>query len=175
MSSIDEPVSVSAYQASWSMEFTDEQQRITAALDIAFADLEHIGSTAVPGLSAKPVIDMMLGVSTFPPPPSLLRSVEQLGYESLGEAGVAGRLYFRMRNPRQMNLHVVRKGGEHWINNLLLRDYLRNNATACQRYTRTKQAVIAAGITTLLDYSAAKVDTINSLLQEAHLASGKHA
>ncbi len=73
-----------------------------------------------PGLIAKPIIDLMLGVDRFPPSAELQTAIERLGYEPLGEAGVPGRLYFRRRGAQHDNLHVVLKGGAHWTNNLAL-------------------------------------------------------
>ena len=164
---LDEPVRVSSYQPEWAIQFAAEQRRINEALRTAPADLEHIGSTAVPGLAAKPVIDLMLGVNGYPPSPGLLQEVERLGYESLGEAGVPGRLYFRLRNAAHANLHVVLKGGTHWLSNLALREYLRAHAGARERYAQAKLVAIEAGATSLLSYSAAKAEVLSSLLQEA--------
>jgi len=140
---------------------------MSEALRIAPVDLEHIGSTAVPGLAAKPIIDLMLGVNVYPPSPAFLQEIERLGYEPLGEAGVPGRLYFRRRSAAHANLHVVRKRGTHWLSNLALREYLRAHAGARERYARAKLAAIEAGATSLLSYSAAKATVVSSLLQEA--------
>jgi len=167
MPHLDEPVSVSSYQPDWVSQFAAEHRRISEAVRIAPADLEHIGSTAVPGLAAKPIIDLMLGVTGSQPSPAFLREIERLGYESLGEAGVPGRLYFRFRSAAHANLHVVLKGGTHWFSNLALREHLRAHAGARERYAQAKLAAIEAGATTLLSYSAAKAEVLSSLLQEA--------
>ncbi|SRR6266568_3209054 len=167
MPHIDEPVSVSTYQPDWPSQFAAEHRRIAEALPISPTDLEHIGSTAVPGLTAKPIIDLMLGVNGYPPSPTLLQEIERLGYEPLGEAGVPGRLYFRQRSAAHANLHVVLKGSVHWLNNLALREYLRAHAGARERYARVKLAAIEAGATSLLRYSAAKSKALSGLLKEA--------
>lgn len=167
MPEIDEAIEISEYQAAWPQAFAEEQARICQALDIPGEDLEHAGSTAVPGLVAKPIVDLMLGVRHYPPGGECLKRIELLGWEALGEAGVPGRLYFRMRSARQANLHVVLKGGPHWINNLALRDYLRNNADARERYADAKRQAVARGARTLLRYSAEKADFVHSLLKEA--------
>jgi GrpB-like predicted nucleotidyltransferase (UPF0157 family) len=167
MPHIDEPVSVSPHQPSWPAQFAAEHRRIGAALHVDPADLEHIGSTAVPDLAAKPIVDLMLGINSYPPSPALVQEIERLGYEPLGEAGVPGRLYFRLRSATHANLHVVRKGSAHWVNNLALREHLRTHASARERYAQAKLAAIAAGATSLLAYSAAKAKVLSSLLQEA--------
>jgi GrpB-like predicted nucleotidyltransferase (UPF0157 family) len=90
---VDEPVSLSAYDPTWPHAAFDEMNRIVTALGTTAGTLEHIGSTAVEGLLAKPIIDLMLGIAR------ILHRVPQndirrLGYEALGEAGVAGRCTF---------------------------------------------------------------------------------
>jgi len=90
-----------------------------------------------------------------------------LGYENLGEAGVSERLYFRRRVPEAFNLHVVRRGGKHWVSNLALRDYLRTHAPARRRYAETKRHALASGQNTLLSYSEAKARVINEMLSQA--------
>src|SRR5689334_6255551 len=96
MHTIDEPVEVVGYDAQWPVRAAAESARIAQALGIEAARIEHIGSTAVTGLDAKPTIDLMLGVDVHPAP-ALEPALVALGYEALGEAGVAGRSYFRLR------------------------------------------------------------------------------
>lgn len=161
---IDEPVHLEPWQPEWEIAFRREYDRIAAILDAA---IEHIGSTAVPGLVAKPVIDLMIGVERVPPPDRWFDALAGLGYESLGEAGVPGRWYFRIRSKPFRNVHVVERDGLHWINNLALRDYLRRSPAAARRYEAVKQEAVRAGAATLLAYSQAKGPVIESLLQEA--------
>ena len=163
MPSVDEPVTLCADQADWPARFAREQQRLTAALPITPAHLEHIGSTAVPGLLAKPTLDLMLGLPSYPPPTTLITALAALGYESLGEAGVPERHYLRLRTSLSANLHLVLYNGSHWRNNLALRDYLRANPAACERYAQAKQAALASG----LSYSAAKAAVVCDLLERA--------
>lgn len=167
MPQIDESVHVVEHKPEWVAEFAVEQKRITQALAVAEADLEHIGSTAVTGLAAKPIVDLMLGAKDWPPSPELVEGICRLGYEPLGEAGVSGRLYFRLRSPIEANLHVVHKGGYHWVNNLALREYLQCNQAARERYAQAKVQAIASGATSLLAYSAAKAAAVAQLLKEA--------
>lgn len=169
MSSLDEPVTLCPYQAAWPASFTREQGRLAAALALTPMVIEHIGSTAVPGLLAKPTIDLMLGLPDYPPPTKLLAALAALGYESLGEAGVPERHYLRLRSSLSANLHLVLYNGTHWRNNLALRDYLRATPTACLRYAQAKQAALVSGATWLLSYSAAKGVVVSDLLHQALL------
>jgi len=146
--------------------FASEARRIAAALPADVA-IEHIGSTAVPGLLAKPIIDIMLGIG---PGHSLdgARSVlAALGYEDLGEAGVPGRLYFRRRAETAFNIALVGRGGSIWIANLALRTYLRTNPDAAREYAETKRSAWKSGARSLLAYSDYKSATIASLISRA--------
>lgn len=163
---LDEPVHVCEYRPEWAVAFAEERGRLAAALGLAAPDLEHIGSTAVAGMLAKPIIDILIGFAGVPPP-SIIQKLIELGYDFLGEAGVPGRLYLRRRGTGPTNLQLVAKGGSHWTNNIALRDYLRCSAEARERYRRAKTAALAGGATTLLAYSEAKSATVRTLLDEA--------
>lgn len=167
MPSIDEPVHIVEYCDSWPLAFAAESESLRKEITSPGLYVKHIGSTAVPGLASKPVIDIMLGIVAFPPPDSVMQTFSRLGYESLGEAGVRERLYFRRRGSPSFNVHVVEKGGKHWAQNLALRDYLRLNAEARARYAEAKRSIIESGADTLLAYSEAKVPTISAMLSEA--------
>jgi GrpB-like predicted nucleotidyltransferase (UPF0157 family) len=167
MQAIDEPIHLADYDAAWLSIFSAERKRIAAALSVPLDCLEHIGSTAVPNLAAKPIIDIMLGVNGWPPVQSVSEAITCLGYESLGEAGVPERLYFRRRGSSNFNLHLVRLDGNHWRSNIALREHLRGNKDARLRYEQAKRAAIAGGAQTLLAYSEAKSVVVAALLTEA--------
>lgn len=164
---LDETVSLAPYDPAWPEKYAAERARILRTFELPANTLEHIGSTAVPGLVAKPVIDMMLGVQPFPPAPDLLSRLGILGYENFGAAGVPGRVYLRLRGELDCNLHIVESGGPHWVNNLALRDLLRRDAGARERYAAAKQAALAASGPRLLAYSAAKKSAVAGLLSAA--------
>ena len=166
-SDIDEPVSLSQWQGDWPLRFSAECRRLVGSLDVGPEDLRHIGSTSVPGMLAKPVVDIMLGIPQWPPVERLTHGLESLGYDSFGEGNVPGRYYFRLRSAHEFNVHVVQRDGAHWINNLALRDYLRRSPSACERYAAAKLGAYESGARSLLAYSAAKADVVGQLLREA--------
>ena len=169
MNEIDEPVRLVAYDSAWPDAYDQERFRIALAFGVFPSSglVQHIGSTAVPGLIAKPVIDIMLGVRSWPPQEQLIRGIGALGYENLGEAGVPERIYLRLRGDRNFNAHIVKRGGVHWTNNLALRDLLRGDAAARERYAAGKRAALEAGGGRLLAYSAAKNAIVAELLAGA--------
>jgi GrpB-like predicted nucleotidyltransferase (UPF0157 family) len=166
---IDEPVHLQVSDAEWDVIYQSVLANLRSALD---SPIEHIGSTAVPGLIAKPIIDIQVGVLNYPPPPNKIEALEGLGYENCGEAGVPGRVYFRLRGARSVNVHVMAYQVEHWRKNLALREFLRANAAARERYARAKRNAIAAGATSLLAYSQAKSDILNELVSQSMHAAG---
>ena len=169
---IDEPVAVRPYDPSWPERFARERTRLADALGPLARGIEHIGSTAVPGLDAKPVVDV-LGVDGPLDAHPALAAVEALGYESFGEAGVPGRRYFRRRAAGDdVNVHVVAHGGEVWADNLLLRDHLRAHPDDARAYAEPKRRAAAAAPDSLLRYSDLKADVVRALVARARAERG---
>ena len=103
------------YDPRWPRQFEEEKARIVAALgDVmeGVVAIEHVGSTAVPGLAAKPIIDIIPGVRDLSYGGLCIQPLERLDYEYLGEMGIPGRFYFRKGDPRTHHLHLVLHGRE---------------------------------------------------------------
>jgi GrpB-like predicted nucleotidyltransferase (UPF0157 family) len=167
MPDLDEPVHLVEHRSEWASAFAAEQRRLAKSLSLDLACIQHIGSTSVPGLVAKPIIDIMVGVPAYPPSAAVKQGLMRLGYEALGEAGVSGRAYFRVRGGRSINVAVVALHAGHWVRNLALREHLRKSRAARESYTRAKCEAVASGAITLLAYSEAKSRVVAQLLREA--------
>jgi len=165
ISAIDEPVHLSPYDPKWPALFVDEAERIASTMPVKMA-VEHIGSTSVVGLLAKPIIDIMVGIQQKDTE-CVRRGLRSLGYDDLGEAGVPGRIYFRKRVPYPFNVHVVRHDGPISRNNIALREYLRHNSEAARRYAEVKRAAVGSGATMLLSYSEYKRAIVTELITRA--------
>ena len=164
---IDEPIHLQKHDPLWRKRFVQEQERIKETLHIGPTVIQHIGSTAIPSIYTKPIIDIMIGTERFPPSQNLSDGLVSLGYDSLGEAGVPRRLYFRYRGLQLFNVHVVEREGQHWKSNLAFRDYLRAYPSVAKRYERVKLKAVQAGVSSLLLYSDAKSAIIKELLSQA--------
>jgi len=166
---IDEPILVVPYDEQWAHLFEQEKSVISAMFGETAVEIQHFGSTSVPGMLAKPIIDILVGVRTLEIGHSILEALAQRGYEGFGESGVKGRLYFRLRQEQEQayNLAVVLWGGEQWVNNLLIRDFLRADPDAARQYSERKQSTINRGMTTLLAYSDDKAEYVSRLLERA--------
>lgn len=163
--SVNEPVSMRSHDDTWSRIAADLCRMLDAILADAHVEIAHIGSTAVPGLDAKPIIDIQIGS----PRASIASVVSDLiaaGFDHIPDAGVAGREYLRRRDAHPANLHVVERGGQLWKDNIVFRDYLRVNPDAAARYMEAKREALQHA-TDLLGYSAAKASVIAEILAEA--------
>ena len=168
---VDEPVVVVEYDSGWPNWYEEDAAEITHNLGPSLRHLEHIGSTSVLGLAAKPIIDILVAPVEWPLTTGVRKSLEALGYTYLGESGVPGREYFRRRGQHDTNLAVVEFEGHLWRDNLLLRDYLRRNPSAALEYAARKKEAWKSGAQTLLSYSAAKASYLASLLEAARKAN----
>lgn len=166
MNPLDEPIEIVAFNKSWGAIFRSAANELRSQLGSRALEIQHIGSTAVDGLRGKPVVDIMVGVAESDLDEEMLHR-RLVGYQSFGEAGVPGRLYFRRREHAATNVHVVTYAGKLWRDNILLRDYLRAHSEEAVRYARAKDQIVEAGTHTLLAYSAAKHEIIQDLLAHA--------
>jgi GrpB-like predicted nucleotidyltransferase (UPF0157 family) len=132
------------HDPSWAELFEQEQAAIAGIFDGLAVGIEHIGSTAVPDLCAKPIVDVLVGLRELALNPAQIRAMEELGYAYLGEHGLPGRLFFR-KEPRTHHVHVVEHGGEHWERQITFRDTLRGDADERRRYDEFKRRLAAEG------------------------------
>ncbi len=166
-----EPVVLEPHDESWGQLFEAEKARVAQALGAlvdggVLEELEHMGSTSVPGLRAKPTIDMYGRIHPYPPGAAQIAALEAIGYTWRGEYGLPGRTYFS-KGPHDYHLHLVGFDSDHWERHLVFRDYLRANATARRRYEELKQALAERFRDDRPAYQAGKSDLIATLDREA--------
>ena len=118
-----------AYHPEWPHRFDEERRVLAVAFAGSDAIIEHIGSTAVPGLGTKPVIDVLIGVPILVEVERRIPLLEAAGYEYVQEyeQQLPDRRYFRKprSGPRAYHVHCVVAGSDFWIRHLAFRDYLR--------------------------------------------------
>jgi len=133
------------YDPDWPLEFECERQRLAAALG-GVAPIEHYGSTAVPGMRAKPILDILVGVSPLENWQLCHAPLLELGYDYAENAGVPGHYIFgrgRDATERTHLVHVVEYLGPSWSGNLAFRDALRSDAGLRQAYVAEKEWAVA--------------------------------
>lgn len=163
---VDNRVVLEAYSPRWPELFVREAQLLRAALPALVRDLQHIGSTAVPGLPAKPIIDIALAIPAFAELPSVVQALASLGYRCHGEYGLPGRHFFTKGQPPTHHLHVVEEGSRHWTRWMTFRDLLLKDADLRRRYADHKHALARQFAGNRAGYTAAKDPFIRNALGE---------
>jgi len=164
---VSAPVVIVDYDPRWPALYEEEKDRIVAASGPVVLAIEHIGSTAVPGLAAKPVIDIMVGIQTLDEAPALYDPLAAIGYEYAPEFEelIPERRFFR-KGPaefRTHHLHVVEFGDDFWVRHLLFREYLRRHAEAAHNYAQLKRKLAAQYGGNRQGYTEAKTDFIRGI------------
>jgi GrpB-like predicted nucleotidyltransferase (UPF0157 family) len=167
---MSEPVIIVDYDPAWLERYEAERARILSAIAPWVAAIEHIGSTSVPGLGAKPIIDIMVAVRSLD---DAMQCVEPLGvlgyqYHPEFEDTLPERRYFN-RGPRddRYHLHMVELTSGFWERHLLFRDYLRAHPEAAQEYERLKRDLAARHRDDRGAYTDAKAAFVRSIEEKA--------
>jgi GrpB-like predicted nucleotidyltransferase (UPF0157 family) len=132
------------HDPSWSELYEQEAAKLRPIFDDGVVAIEHIGSTSVPGLCAKPIVDVLIGLRELELTDEQIAAMAEHGYHFLGEHGLPGRLFFR-KQPRTHHVHVVEYGGDHWERQLTFRDALRSDDEERKRYDAFKRRLAAEG------------------------------
>lgn len=136
-----------------------------SGLSVPWVGIEHIGSTSVPGLWAKPTIDLLGIVPDLADCDRAIAQFNALGYQARGEFGIAGRRYFTrsVAGRRTHHLHVFRAGSDHVARHLALRDYWRAHPSAAESYAIIKRVLVAAVAGDRAAYADAKAPYVSAL------------
>jgi GrpB-like predicted nucleotidyltransferase (UPF0157 family) len=122
----------------WAARFAEERSRIAEALAGSALDIQHIGSTAVPGITAKPILDIAVAIHDFESGHALVPALVALGYSYRGENGIPRRHYFERGDT--YHLHVFDQGSLDWQRHLCFRDRLLASPELVMRYSQVKLA-----------------------------------
>lgn len=153
------------YRQEWAETFRLHRERVAAALGSGALGIDHIGSTAVPGLAAKPIVDILLVVADSADEDSYLPALESAGYE-LRVREPAFEEHRMLRTPeRDMHVHVLSAGSPEIQRYLRLRDALRAAPFLRARYQALKHAVAAQDWQDMNAYAQAKSGMIETIIQ----------
>ncbi|WP_418041029.1 GrpB family protein [Paenibacillus xylanilyticus] len=167
-----EEVVISEYDPRWVEEYHVERNNIMKVLAEICVDFEHIGSTSVPGLGAKPLIDMMAGVHELNDVKAVhIEALGELGYEYVPKSDFPEHLFFRkgLWRAGTQHLHVYKYRSLEWTDNLLFRDVLRRDSEVMQEYYALKKKLEQQFRHDRVGYTAAKASFIQSVIQKARL------
>jgi len=154
------------YCSDWPSLFEEEQERIQSVLGGMVLGIEHFGSTSVPNLPAKPIIDILVGISPIKNWSNCRGPLESLGYDYAEQAGVPDHYIFgigRNTSERTHLLHIVEYKGFSWMSNLRFRDALRDDSTLRDEYCRIKRQAVEAIPVGRAEYTDFKTDFVLEL------------
>ncbi|HEY2055228.1 MAG TPA: GrpB family protein [Solirubrobacterales bacterium] len=157
------------YDPAWPEMAAAEMARIEAALGGEAVRIDHVGSTAVPGMAAKPIVDLQASVAAIEPTAHYVRPLEGIGYLFAPDP-VSPDFHFFGKpaaRPRTFHLHVCAAGSDHEVRHLALRDYLRAHPDEAQRYGEVKRELVALRPGDRLAYIEGKLDYVVALERRA--------
>lgn len=173
-----EPITIVDYSPAWPAQYAAEVRRIRASVGEYVTAIEHIGSTAVPGLGATPIIDVMVGVERLADAETCIESLTDLGYEYCPEFedAMPYRRYFRKTTAEAHthHLHMVETASEFWERHRLFRDYLRDHPAVAQQYEALKRELAEAYRHDVERYGAGKSRFIEAIEERARDHYGQH-
>lgn len=169
----EEPISLVPYDDAWPQLFEEERARLEEVLSVWLAGpIEHIGSTAVPGLTAKPVIDIMAGVRDLPSSRAARAALGTLHYVYFPYRPDVMHWFCKPSPARRTHhLHLVPVDSRLWSDRLLFRDFLRSSAPAAAEYATLKIASAEQHRFDREAYTDAKTAFVGSILERARRAA----
>lgn len=167
-----DPIVIQPYDPAWPSSFATQKAALESELtDVLVAPTQHIGSTSVPGLAAKPIIDMLALVDDYAAFTEAPQRLEHLSWVAAPEPGDADRrtwsLCFPSVERRTHHLHVVEQASPAWRDWVLFRDYLRAHPDDARRYARLKHSLAATDARDRPAYRAGKGPVIAELMDLA--------
>jgi GrpB-like predicted nucleotidyltransferase (UPF0157 family) len=162
-------VEVVPHNPSWRSKFEDESQQIALALGENVITIHHIGSTSIPNIYAKPIIDFLVEVHDIAKIDKQSSAMEALGYEVMGEFGIPGRRYFRKENEgmRTHHIHTFEVNSPDIIRHLAFRDYMIAHPEAAQKYSELKRQLAKQYPDDINAYMDGKDSFIKEMQQKA--------
>ena len=164
------PVIIAEYDHQWPILYAEEERLILGVVGHRVLVVEHIGSTAVPGLGAKPIIDMMAGVHRPSDADDCVPLLREIGYTDVTpEPEDPDGYYCLGKGPHRVgyHLHLARFMSDHWEKHLLFRDYLRAHPEVAQQYYEVKKKLATTYRSDRETYTEAKTSFIESVIAQA--------
>ena len=153
------------YSNNWQKQYEHEEAELKEVLQLEGADIQHVGSTAVPGMPAKPIIDIAILVADLATAETWIPSLNKIGYEYKGiEPDLPDRRFFAKgpKTNRTVYLHIVNE--KEWNSLLKFRDLLRSNESAAKQYAQLKESLALKFPHNRLAYTMAKNEFISSII-----------
>ena len=164
------PIVIVDYNPDWPAQFEVLRHRIAKALGQIVARIEHVGSTAVPGLAAKPIIDLDVLLASPDDMPAAVNRLASIGYVHQGDLGVPGREAFKEQSggaqPRSHHLYVFTNSSGEFSRHIAFRDYLRTNHEGAQVYEKLKRELALRSTEDRVAYNEGKTRFVCEALRQ---------
>jgi GrpB-like predicted nucleotidyltransferase (UPF0157 family) len=169
------PVVLVPHDPRWARAFEEARAAIMVACGECVLDVLHVGSTAIPGIAAKPVIDMMALLRRHEDGFACVPAMAASGFEFRGEAGLGGRHFFRKGHPRTQHVHMYQSDHPEVGRHVRFRDYLRQHPDEASAYEALKRALATRFGSDRRAYSDAKSEFCARIEQLARAAEAERA
>jgi len=148
----------------WVESYECEKALILDSIGELVLDIQHVGSTSIPGVPAKPILDIGIAVANFEEAKVCVQPMESLGYAFKGEYGIPRRHYFVKGQPRTHHVHIVEKRSRDWKITILFRDHLRTHSEIAEAYANRKLELAGKFPNDRESYQVAKDEFIEQVL-----------
>ncbi|RSL35421.1 GrpB family protein [Salibacterium salarium] len=162
-------VNISDYNPNWEKEFEYEKKRILDVLGDKVVGIEHIGSTSIKGLEAKPIIDIIVGVQDLDEVSNFVSPLSEIEYEYVPKFEFKDRKFFRkgLWGQGTCHLHLCEFNSSEWIEKLLFRDYLRLHPEVAKEYASLKKELATKYKFDRQTYTKKKEPFIKTIIEKA--------
>lgn len=162
-------VKLRKYDSEWKNLYEKESRLITTRISDYIENIQHIGSTAIPGVVAKPIIDILLAINSIANIEKIKDPLDSIGFIYRGEQGIPDRHLFVKggKDFRTHHLHVVEKSHYEWSKHILFRDYLLKYPKEVEAYSNLKQELLRKYEFDREKYTDGKSDFISEILEKA--------
>ena len=160
-------VRLARYTPQWSELYEQEEQALREAIGQLVLDIQHVGSTAIPGIVAKPILDIAIAVPSFEEAVVCIEPMHGLGYEYRGENGIPRRHYFTKGEPRTHHVHMLEQENIEWKRLILFRDALRGDPALAKEYGRLKEALEEKFTSNRVAYTDGKAAFVERVVERA--------
>ena len=157
---------LSAHEA-WAEQYQLEKARILEAIGAHILDIQHVGSTSIAGVPAKPILDILVGVEDFEGAAVCIARMEDIGYRYRGENGIPRRHYFVKGDPRTHHVHMVERDGNDWRITVLFRDFLKSHPDVANEYAEAKKRFALKHAQDQYAYQAEKDKVVERITERA--------
>ena len=163
-------VGVVSYNPNWKEMYKEESEKIKNVLSDIIIDIHHIGSTAIPGIKAKSVIDILVEVKDIEGVDQYNHKMRELGYEVMGEYGIPKRRFFRKgENNRTHHIHIFQAGNEEIGRHINFKEYLIARPDKAREYSKLKEKLANKYNYDVENYTNGKSDFIKEIDRKAKL------